>query len=55
MGGNDIKPQQIVAIFREAERGLDRQAFFRKHGICEQTFYGRYWELLTERGRPPYT
>ena len=31
--------EQIVAILREAERGTDRRALFRKHTICEQTFY----------------
>jgi putative transposase len=31
--------EQIVAILREAERGMNRPALFRKHGICEQTFY----------------
>ena len=33
------KSEQIVAILREAECGEDRQALFRKYGICEQTFY----------------
>lgn len=31
--------EQIVAILREAERGVQRQTVFRKHGISEQTFY----------------
>jgi len=31
--------EQIVAILREAERGMERVALFRKHGICEQTCY----------------
>ena len=31
--------EQIVAILREAERGTNRPTLFRKHGICEQTFY----------------
>ncbi len=31
--------EQIVTILREAERGTNRPALFRKHGICEQTFY----------------
>jgi len=31
--------EQIVTLLREAERGTNRPALFRKHGICEQTFY----------------
>ena len=30
---------QIVASLREAERRTNRPGLFRKHGICEQTFY----------------
>ena len=33
------KPEQIVAILREAERGGTTQMACRKHGISEQTFY----------------
>ena len=32
-------PEQIVAVIREAERGVDRKGLFRKHGISAQTFY----------------
>jgi putative transposase len=32
-------PEQIVAVIREAERGVDRKELFRKHGISAQTFY----------------
>lgn len=39
MARKRFKSEQIVAILREAERGADRQTLFRKHGICEQTFY----------------
>ena len=39
MARKRFKLEQIVAILREAERGADRQALFRKHGICEQLFY----------------
>ena len=39
MARKRFKPEQIVAILREAERGADRPALFRKHGICEHTFY----------------
>jgi hypothetical protein len=30
--------EQIVAVIREAERGVDRKELFRKHGISAQTF-----------------
>jgi putative transposase len=33
-----------VAILREAERGSERKALFRKHGISEQTFYS--WKRM---------
>ena len=33
-----------MAILREAERGVDQQGLFCKHGICEQTFCR--WERL---------
>ena len=33
------KAEDIVAILREAERGVARQEIFKKHGISEQTFY----------------
>lgn len=39
MARKRFNPEQSVAILREAERGVDRQGLFRKHGICEQTFY----------------
>jgi putative transposase len=39
MAWRRFTPEQIVAILREAERGIERKALFRKHGISEQTFY----------------
>lgn len=33
------KPEQIVAILREAERVGNVQEVVRKHGISDQTFY----------------
>ena len=39
MARKRFTPEQIVAILREAERGAERKALFRKHGISEQTFY----------------
>ena len=33
------KPEQIVMILREAERGAVTKTVCRKHGISEQTFY----------------
>ena len=39
MARKRFNSEQSVAILREAERGVDRQGLFRKHGICEQTFY----------------
>lgn len=33
------KPEQIVAILREAERVGNVQELVRKHGISDQTFY----------------
>jgi len=39
MARKRFNSEQIVAILREAERGADQQALFRKHGICEQTCY----------------
>jgi putative transposase len=39
MARKRFTPEQIVAILREAERGADRKALYRKHGMCEQTFY----------------
>ena len=39
MARKRFTPEQIVAILREAERGVGRQELFRKHGISEQTFY----------------
>ena len=38
MARKRFTPEQIVAILREAERGAERKALFRKHGIYEQTF-----------------
>lgn len=39
MARKRFTPEQIVSILREAERGAERKALFRKHGISEQTFY----------------
>ena len=39
MARKRFTPEQIVAILREAERGVARKDLFRKHGISEQTFY----------------
>jgi len=39
MARKRFTPEQIVAILREAERGTERKALFRRHGISEQTFY----------------
>ena len=39
MARKRFTPEQIVAILREAERGAERKALFRKYGICEQTLY----------------
>lgn len=39
MARKRFKPEQIVAILREAERGMPRDELFKKHGISEQTFY----------------
>lgn len=39
MARKRFTPEQIVAVLREAERGADRKELYRKHGICEQTFY----------------
>ena len=39
MARRRYKPEQIVAILREAERGVPREVLFKKHGISEQTFY----------------
>jgi len=39
MARKRFTPEQIVAILREAERGIERKVLFRKHGISEQTFY----------------
>ena len=39
MARKRFTPEQIVAILREAERSTERKALFRKHNICEQTFY----------------
>jgi len=39
MARKRFKPEQIVAILREAERGVDRQKVIRRHGISEHTFY----------------
>ena len=39
MARKRFTPEQIVAILREAERGAERKALFRRHGISEQTFY----------------
>ena len=33
------KPEQIVTILREAERGAGTKAVCRKYGISDQTFY----------------
>lgn len=33
------KPEQIVAILREAERGATVKTVCRKYGISDQTFY----------------
>ena len=37
MARKQFKPDQIVAILREAERGADLQVLFPKHGICQKT------------------
>jgi putative transposase len=34
-----FKPEQIVAILREAERTGKNEAVIRKYGISDQTFY----------------
>jgi hypothetical protein len=39
MARKRFTPEQIVAVLREAERGADHKELYRKHGICEQTFY----------------
>ena len=39
MARKRFTPEQIVAILREAERGIERKVLFRKYGISEQTFY----------------
>jgi putative transposase len=39
MARKRFTPEQIVAILREAERGVARKELYRKHGISEQTFY----------------
>jgi putative transposase len=39
MARKRFTPEQIVAVLREAERVTDRKELYRKHGICEQTFY----------------
>lgn len=33
------KPDEIVAVLREADRSKNNEEVIRKHGICEQTFY----------------
>lgn len=33
------KPDEIVAVLREADRSANNDEVIRKHGICEQTFY----------------
>jgi putative transposase len=39
MARKRFKPEQIVAILREAERGVPKEELYKKHGIAEQTFY----------------
>lgn len=39
MARKRFAPEKIVAILREAERGAERKELYRRHGICEQTFY----------------
>ena len=39
MAWKRLTQEQIVAILREAERGVKRRALFRKRDICEQPFY----------------
>jgi putative transposase len=39
MARKRFKPEEIVGILREAERGAGRKVLFRKHGTSEQTFY----------------
>ena len=39
MARKQFTHEQIVAILREAERGVERPTLFRTHRICEQPFY----------------
>ena len=39
MARKRFSAEQIVAILREGERGVERQELFKKHAISEQTFY----------------
>jgi hypothetical protein len=39
MARKRFRPEQIVAILREAERCGDNQKVIRKNGISDQTFY----------------
>ena len=52
MARKRFTPEQIVAILREAERGVARKNLFRKHGISEQTFY-RWKRMYGDLGCAP--
>ena len=39
MARRRFKPEEIVTILREAEKNGDVRGTYRKHNICEQTFY----------------
>lgn len=45
------KPEEIVAILREADRGTSNEEVIRNHGISEQTFY-RWKKMYGGTGAP---
>jgi len=45
------KPEQIVAILREAERVGNNEETCRKHGVSNQTFY-RWKRMYAGMGAP---
>ncbi|MBZ0137223.1 MAG: transposase [Planctomycetes bacterium] len=51
MARKRFKPEEIVAILREAERLGSVQEVIRKHGISDQTFY-RWRKMYGGTGAP---
>jgi putative transposase len=45
------KPEQIIAILREAERAGNNEETCRKHGVSNQTFY-RWKKMYGGMGAP---